>query len=299
MSTAFTPIDLSKLPPPDVIEEVDFETILAEMKAYAIAVTPELEPFLELESEPATKVLQVCAYFRANDLARFNDGARANMLALSTGTNLDGLGAYWGIKRLVVQSANDDVDPPLPEILEADNVFRRRIQLSLEGHSTAGPRGSYIFWASSVSGLIKDVSVVSPAPGEVLVTVLTQTGNGVPDQALIDLVEETLNHEDVRPLTDLVSAQPATIVTYTVNASIKVSPGPDPSLVLSAAKAAVDAYIENRHALGRNVVLSGLYAALHQPEVQSVTLISPAADIVVSENEAAFCTATPVVTLEE
>ena len=33
--TTFTPIDLSQLPAPDVVEQIDYELILAERKAYA------------------------------------------------------------------------------------------------------------------------------------------------------------------------------------------------------------------------------------------------------------------------
>lgn len=295
--SGFTSIDLSRLPAPDVIEAPDFDALLAEMKAEAIRLDPELADALALESEPATKILRVCAYFRMLDRAEFNDGSRANMLAFATGGDLDQLGAYWAVERLVVQEADDTIIPPVELIMEADADFRARIQLSLEGHTSAGPRGSYIYWALSASGDVKDAAVDSPSPGEVVVTVLSRQGDGTPDAALLTAVEEALNDEDIRPLTDQVTVQAASILPYQVDAGLILYDGPDPAAVLATAQAAVDKLVVDLHRLGHDISLSALYAALHIPGVvQRVDLVSPAADIVVGADEAAFCTATPTVT---
>ncbi|MDT4856101.1 hypothetical protein FQZ97_904790 [compost metagenome] len=52
-----TPIDLSRLPPPNVVEVIDYETLLAERKAYFISLYPaeerdEVAATLAVESEP-------------------------------------------------------------------------------------------------------------------------------------------------------------------------------------------------------------------------------------------------------
>lgn len=289
--SGFSSIDLSKLPAPAVIMTVEFDALLTEMKTEAVRVMPALEPFLALESEPTTQLLRVCAYFRMLDRLAFNDGARANMLALATGTDLDNLGAFWGVGRLTVQAADTSLSPPIPEILEADDAFRARIQLSLEGHSTAGPRGSYIFWAMSASGQVKDASVESPAPGEVVVTVLSHDGDGTASAGLLDTVADALNDDAVRPLTDQVSVQSATIIPYQVEATLTLYEGPDADAVEAAAEAALETYVTTHHRLGHDITLSGLFAALHQPGVQKVSITQPAADIVVGPSEAAFCAA--------
>lgn len=287
--SGFTSIDLSKLPAPEVIKTVEYGVLLAEMKAEAIRLMPDLEAYLSLESEPTTQLLRVCAYYRMLDRLEFNDGARANMLALSTGTNLDGLAAFWGVERLIVQEADATVNPPIAEIKESDEAFRSRIQLSLEGHTTAGPRGSYIFWALSASGEVKDTSVESPEPGQVVVTVLSHEGDGSPSSGLLNTVNTALNAEDVRPLTDQVTVQSATIIPYEVEASLILYEGPDASAVEAAASAALETYIDTHHRLGHDITVSGLHAALHQPGVQNVRLTKPIADIVVASHEAAFC----------
>ncbi|AZV77886.1 baseplate assembly protein [Parasedimentitalea marina] len=295
--SGFTPIDLSKLPAPEVIQTVAYETLLAEMKAEAIIQMPELEPYLALESEPVTKLLRVCAYHRMLDRLEFNDGARANMLALSTGTDLDGLAAYWGVVRLVAQEADDSVSPPIAQIMESDDALRQRVQLSLEGHSTAGPRGSYIFWARSASGEIKDVSVISEIPGQVTVTVLSHDNDGTPSNSVLNAVETVLNGEDVRPLTDQVVVQAATLIPYQITAELVLFSGPDSDTVLDAAQAAIATYITEQNRLGFDITLSGIYSALHQPGVQKVNLTEPLADIVVGDTEAAYCPIAPALSL--
>jgi phage-related baseplate assembly protein len=210
---------------------------------------------------------------------------------LSTGTNLDGLAAFWGVERLILQAADDTITPAISEIKEADEAFRRRIQLSLEAHTSAGSRGAYIYWALSASGDIKDVSVDSPVTGQVLVSVLTNDGSGAASNAALTAVQSALNAEDVRPLTDQVIVQSAEIIPYQIQATLTLYQGPDASTVVVAAETALGAYIDEHHRLGHDINLSGIYAALHQPGVQNVAVTSPVANIAVASHQAAFCSA--------
>ncbi|SMX27293.1 Baseplate J-like protein [Pelagimonas phthalicica] len=287
--SAFTAINLEKLPAPEVIERKDFEGILAELKAWLIGREPGLEPILSLESEPITKILEAWAYREMLLRVEFDDAARGNMLAFATGAQLDHLAAFYGVTRQIVQQADNSVIPPVPELTENDARLRLRVQLALEGFTTAGPRGSYVFWGLSASALVKDIGVESPAPGQVLVTVLGSEGDGLPTSDVLDAVTAQLNDEDVRPLTDQVTVQAATIIPYEVSALLTLYEGPDAEVVRQAALAAVTAYVSEHHRLGHDITISGLHAALHQPGVQKVTLTSPIADIVVATSEAAFC----------
>ena len=287
--SGFDAIDLSKLPAPNVIQTVEYEALFSEMKAKAVEFMPELAPFLDLESEPATKILRVAAYMRMLDRLEFNDRAKGLLLAHSTGADLDQLAAFWGVERLIVQQADDTVQPPIPEIRESDDAFRHRTQLSLEGHTTAGPRGSYVFWALTSSGQVKDVSVESPNPGEVLISVLSQEANGTPSIDLLNTVEAALNDENIRPICDAVTVQAAAIVTYEVEAVLTLYDGPGAAEVQQAAETALADHIEQHHRIGHDITRAGLFAALYQQGVQNVTLTKPAADLVVSSTEAPFC----------
>lgn len=300
MTTLASPIDLSRLPAPDVIETVDFEQILAERKAYMVSLWPEAEQAeiaerLELESDPLNKLLQESAYREVILRQRINDSCRAVMLAFASGNDLDQLGALFEVERLVVTPGNPTTIPPVAEVKEADDRFRQRIQLALEGITTAGSIGSYIFHTLSASALVKDVAITRPAPGTVRVTVLSTVGTGIPDSELLATVTAALNDEDVRPLCDTVEVAAAQITNYSITATLTFYSGPDMALVRDAAEAAVRKYVEEHHRLGHDITRSGLFAALHQPGVQKVTLTAPAADVVIADSHAAYCTAVSVI----
>jgi len=161
--------------------------------------------------------------------------------------------------------------------------------LSLEGFSTAGPIGSYIFHALSASAEVKSVSATSPNPGEVLVAILSNIANGEASTELIDIVAAKLNEDDIRPLTDQVTVAGATIVSYDVEAVITVYSGPSLNVVESKATDALNNFINERHAIGRIASLSGIYDALHADGVKKVELISPVSDVAANDTEAPYC----------
>lgn len=288
MAGAFTVIDISQLTAPEVVESLDFETIFDSMLADLLQRD---ETFTALvESDPAYKILEVCAYRELLIRQRVNESAKAIMLAYATGADLDQLGANVGVQRLVITPADETTVPPTPAVMESDADFRARIQLSPEGYTTAGSEGSYVFHGLGASSDVKDVQATSPAPGKVTVYVLSRTGDGTAPQTTIDAVTNTLNGETIRPMTDQVTILSANIVEYTIEAVLTMFPGPDSSVVLQSAIDAVTTYAETQRRIGYDVTLSGLYRALHQPGVQNVTLISPAASLVIGDGQASFCT---------
>lgn len=285
----FTAINLAMVAPPNVVETLDFEQIYAEMLADLMSRLPGFDAFLE--SEPVIKVLEVAAFRELLLRQRINDAARAVMLPYAMGADLDVLGTLFNVTRLLITPANPAASPPVLAVYEADNDFRYRIQLSLEGLSTAGPEGAYIFHALSADGQVLDASAISPEPGEVLVTVLARQGSGVPSPELVATVLAALSDESVRPLTDYVQVQPAHIEPYQITATLHFYAGPDREVIMANAQAAIEAYAVAQHRLGLDVTLSGVYAALHQPGVQRVDLASPVANMVIDRQSASYCTA--------
>ena len=285
MVTGFTSVDLSRLPASTVVEVVDFETILAAMQADLQARDPTFTALVE--SDPAYKILEVCAYREMLIRERVNTAAQAVMLAYARGADLDQLGALLGTSRLTLDPGNPDEG--VAPTMESDEDFRRRIQLAPEGFSVAGPEGAYVFHALRADADVLDASATSPSPGEVVVSILSRTGNGTASAALLDHVEQALAGDDVRPMTDHVTVQSAEIVPYTVMATVFTFAGPDSSVVLSEANARLSRYIEESHRLGRDVPLSGLYAALHVDGVQRVELTEPLVDVVIGRTQASYC----------
>lgn len=289
MAGAFTNVNLSQLPAPDAVEQVDYEVILAEMLADLRARDSTFDALVE--SDPAYKVLEVAAYRETHIRQRANEACKAVMLAFAVDGDLDHLGANKNLQRLVLVEEDLEAIPPVLQVLESNDDFRNRIQLSPEGYTTAGSEGSYVFHALSADGDVKDASADSPTPGVVDVYILSRTGNGTAGAGLIEIVEEALNAEFIRPMTDNVTVQSATIQEYAITAELTLYPGPDSAVVMAAAEAAVQAYVDSVARIGYDVTLSGIYHALHQVGVQNVGLTLPAADIVIDDSEASYCTA--------
>ena len=120
-------------------------------------------------------------------------------------------------------------------------------------------------------------------------TILSNIGDGTTSQDLIDAVSAKLNEDDIRPLTDQVTVQGATIVNYSVEAIITVYPGPSSAVIETEANNALNNFINERHAVGKVASLSGIYDALHVDGVKKVELTSPVADVVASDTQAPYC----------
>lgn len=281
----FSAIDLSQLPPPAVVETLDVETIVEEMLVDLRSKLPDYTN--TLESDPVYKLLQVAAYREFLLRARINDAGRAVMLAYARGTDLDNLAALYGIARQEIIPADDSVIPPQPAVMESDERFRLRLQLSLEGYTTAGPQGSYLYHTFASDQRVKDASVDSPNPGEVVVTILSTEGDGVPSNELLVVVSEALTADTIRPLTDHVIVQVPTLRTYRVVAELVVYRGPDRALIRQTALQNLQTYLNEEKRLGHDVVRSGIFAALHIEGVQRVNLLEPDQTMVIAANEVA------------
>lgn len=59
---------------------------------------------------------------------------------------------------------------------------------------------------------------------------------------------------------------------------------------IAQARTNAETYISGMLRLGRDITLSGIYAALHVAGVQRVILHSPLADIICNSSQAAHCT---------
>lgn len=286
-SDSFTSVDLSRLPAPNVVEQLDFEAIYAASLLQFQALFPEFDA--TVESDPIVKLIQLFAYRELLLRQRVNDAARAVMPAYAQGADLDNLAAIMGIERFIVEPA--DPLAGTPAVLESDEDFRRRLVLAPEGFSVAGPEGAYIFHALSADSDVLDASATSPDPGEVVVAVLSRTGDGTPSGDVLDAVEARLNSDTVRPLTDAVTVVAADIVDFAITAEIAFLSGPDSALVLAEAEARLDAWLAQTRRLGRDITRAGIIAALHAEGVQNITLTAPAADIVLTRLQAGHCTA--------
>jgi phage-related baseplate assembly protein len=284
-------IDLSQLPLPDAVEDIDPEVILAEWIQYLVGKDPNYTGLVE--SDSAYIQGEAISLRESNLRQRVNEAVGAIFLATAKGHDLDVKAADYGVIRQLIDPGDPDAIPPRDPTYESDDKFRERVWLSMQALSVAGPHGAYVFFALSASPDVLDAKSYGPKqhnlPGEVHVYVLSRVGDGTADQALLDTVLLTLNDEDVRPLTDYVTAYTAVITTYTIEATLHIKQGPDPQSVKDAALQAAQAYVDSVHRIGQIVAESGIYQALHQPGVDRVTLTSPVGDLKPVMGQAFYC----------
>jgi phage-related baseplate assembly protein len=283
-------IDLSKLPPPEFVETLDYETIVADMLTDFKTRYPKYTNVLE--SDPAYKILEVAAYRELLLRHRINEEGRALLVAFAMDSDLDHIGItyYEGEQRLVITQADPTTQPPTEQVMEDNESYRRRLLLKDDSYSTAGAGNAYKFHALSADGNIKDASVTSPHPGTTVVTILSRLGDGTADEAMLDKVRARLNSDDVRPLSEELIVQGAEIINWELDADITTYSGPDQTIVLKAAQESFAAYLLEQQLLAADVTDSALSHALHVPGVFKVVRQAPLADISCTAQQATWCT---------
>ncbi|BEN34624.1 baseplate assembly protein [Serratia marcescens] len=282
-------IDLSQLPSPQIIEPLDFETILVDVKAVMIAAFPAdqqaaVAAALSLESEPLNVIAQAMAYRELLLRRRINEGAAACMLSHAEATDLDNLAANLDTERLTITPETDTSDA----VMESDEALRLRAQSAFEGMSVAGPSAAYEYFARSASGKVADARATSPAPAEVVIAILSTDGDGTASPELLAAVTAAVNDEEVRPLGDRVTVRSADIVDYSIDAELFLYPGPESEPIINAAMASLRGFLaDNDKKIGRDVARSAISASLHVQGVQRVVLRSPSTDLQISDTQAA------------
>jgi len=253
-------INLLNVPAPTVVETLSFETIFAEMLADLKARDPEFTALVE--SDPIYKLLEICSFRELLIRQRVNDASKSLMLAYATGSDLEQIGANFGVVRKTLIEGNAEVNPAIVAVYESDDDLRLRIQSAFNGISTAGPKSAYEYHALSVD-TIMDVEVDGPPivpAGHVRVTILSATGDGTATQSQIDAVNAKLNSDDIRPLTDYVTVQSATIVPYKLNITLSISYNWDSDIIIQTATNGINEYCKSARKVGKDVNISGIHA---------------------------------------
>ena len=339
----FAAIPLEELPPPTVVEQLDFEQIRQQIidrlsgaqpllfDQYKQPVIMEAELvtgdngeqyfkvpandlgtllYLDRETHPFTRWANTTAYVAMSQQQKFQLRSLSVFLQYAQDGDLDGLGALFNVRRLKIDAGDPDATPPVPPTYEDNQSFRRRIQLAPEATTTAGSRGSYIFHTLSANAQVKDAAVDRPEFsrngtdivldydagltnaqfGDVAVTVMSRVGKGTADQTLLDAVELYLNAEKIRPGNDRPRTRSAEIIEYTMEVELAMYDGPDKAVVIAEASKRLQAYADQMHAIGNSVRLAKIDNAAAIAGVENTNIISPSADIVITNRQAAYCT---------
>lgn len=139
--------------------------------------------------------------------------------------------------------------------IESDESLADKIFLAPSGFSVAGPTDAYAYFCKAHNSQIDDVYVDSPTPGSVVVYI-TMEGSKLPEEAVIEDLEEYLKDDQVRPLTDNVSVSAPQTVDYSVSLKywINRSSAGQAAALQEDIEAAVQSYIEWQQAkIGRDI----------------------------------------------
>lgn len=126
-----------------------------------------------------------------------------------------------GVANITTSAGGSDIEPD-DDGVNVWSGYRERIRQSPAKMSTAGPEDAYIYWAKTADQNISDISVTSPAPGQVKITVL-MTGGEIPSHEVLDRVLGKCSSKKVRPLTDQVIAEAPGTIAYDIELSYYIS----------------------------------------------------------------------------
>lgn len=262
---------LKSLPDPQVVRGFSYESILMDMRNAAVARFPSFAGFIDLETEPARIVLEVAAAHAISLLARVNDAARANLLAFAGGGDLDQLAAFYDVVRLVS---------------ETDEALRRRTVLEIAGRSPGGTVDRYRAKALGASVLVKDAHVWRDSLTPIVhVSIISTINGGVASPSLITTVTDSLNAGAVRMVNDTINVVGAVSFVQPVEADVWLLNGTPRSTLDDLVTSLVTDW-ETEGGIGRDLTRSWITARLLPPGVQKVSIVRPAADVLVPDHEA-------------
>ena len=159
---------------------------------------------------------------------------------------------------------------------ENDEDFKERIRVSFANKSTAGSVLTYKSFALSADERIKEVKVLSPSAGIVDVVYYSSEA----DEIMQERIENTLNADDVRPLTDLVQVKPVNKINFDVTGEITIKSGVDVSSVYLSA---INNLQNLSFKISEDVSIARIIDSLMVVGVVDVSLTAPTANIVIDD----------------
>ncbi|SFU79621.1 baseplate assembly protein [Pseudoduganella namucuonensis] len=266
-------IDLTQLPPPDVVEALDFERIYQDMLSGFRASMGEGWN-AALESDPVVKLLQLAAYRELQVRARVNDAARANLIAFAEGGDLDHAAAFYNVERLRDEAGQE----------EDDERLRLRTQLRVAALAANGTPEQYRHVALSASLEVRDAGIMPSPPGSVALAVWPQSGADA--GAVLADVRRAFAADDAKPLGVPLSVALALPRAVDVTATVYRESTAPPDLV-ARLREALPPQIAAHARLGRDVPASWISSRLHAQGVSRVQLDSGGVAVAPNEYAAA------------
>lgn len=173
---------------------------------------------------------------------------------------------------------------------ESDKSLAERVYLAPSSYSVAGPSDAYVFWAKTYNAGIGSVQPTSPSPGAVDLYILMADGT-LPEDEIVQGLEEYLMSNERRPMTDLVTVKKPTVVSFDIDLVYYINRSDRAKAVTiqQEVQNAVNDYVTwQTSEIGRDINQDELVRRIKSAGVKRVELTAPAFTVV-SDTEVAQC----------
>lgn len=173
---------------------------------------------------------------------------------------------------------------------ESDKSLAERVYLAPSSYSVAGPSDAYVFWAKTYNAGIGSVQPTSPSPGAVDLYILMADGT-LPEDEIVQGLEEYLMSNERRPMTDLVTVKKPTVVSFDIDLVYYINRSDRAKAVTIQREVqnAVNDYVTwQTSEIGRDINQDELVRRIKSAGVKRVELTAPAFTVV-SDTEVAQC----------
>ena len=161
--------------------------------------------------------------------------------------------------------------------LESDESLAERTYLAPSSYSVAGPEDAFSYWAKTYNANIGSVKPTTPEPGVAVIYVLMKDGT-MPGQEILDGLTEYLQDEQIRPMTDRVTAAAPYAVDFSINLQyyINQSDQAQAAKIQSEVETAVQEYISwQTTAIGRDINPDELRRLIKTAGAKRIIITSP------------------------
>ena len=214
-------------------------------------------------------------------------GADFNGFGIGTITTLvDQITYVASVTNLKGTTGGNDGEPYTEE---GDNRYRERIRLAPAKLSVGGSEPAYRYFALSADPQIKDVKLDNPQGNHIDVYVLMDGGE-LPDQETLKKVQDILNGDTIRLMSDVVTAKAPTAVLYDIELRYYCPPGMEAEAIetVEADGGAIDQFNEGQmQELGKDINPDDLRRFILAPSSgsQSVTRVDVIKPVFTTVNE--------------
>jgi len=179
---------------------------------------------------------------------------------------------------------------------ETDSSYRDRIYNAPAVFSIAGPREAYVYLAKAANSAIGEVTVYSDMAGNVNVYPLLTNGE-IPNAAILAQVEQALDENTVRPLSDNVHVLAPVEKPYDLNIKYFVYTADAGNIdnITKSVNSAIDGWVLwQRMKIGRDINLSELHRRIVAAGAKRLEITAPVTTVVAPNELAVLRTKTVV-----